>query len=201
MTALEWKAKRMKAIAFNGSPRKGGNTELLLKAVLAPIAQAGIETELIQIGGQPIRGCLACYQCRKKQDSRCSNDQDPVNEWIAKMIGADAIIMGSPTYFAGMTPEMKALSDRAGFVARVNGFLFARKVGAAVVAQRRGGAVSVLDSIHHMFLISKMIIPGSTYWNFGVGLDPGEVQKDTEAIENMRDLGTTIAWLVSHLRS
>jgi multimeric flavodoxin WrbA len=190
----------MKAVAFNGSPRQGGNTGLLLRAVLKPIAQAGIETELIHIGGQPIRGCLACYQCLKKKDSRCSNNQDPVNQWIAKMLTADAIILGSPTYFAGMTPEMKALCDRAGFVARVNGFLFARKVGAAVVAQRRGGAVNVLDSIHHMFLISKMIIPGSTYWNFGVGLDPGEVQNDTEANENMHDLGTTIAWLVTQMQ-
>jgi multimeric flavodoxin WrbA len=189
----------MKAIAFNGSPRKGGNTEILLRAVLAPIAHAGFSTDLIQVGGQVVRGCLACYQCREKQNLRCSNNQDPVNFWIEQMLGADAIILGSPTYFSGMTPELKALLDRAGFVARVNGFAFAKKIGAAVVAQRRGGAVNVMDSINHAFLISKMIVPGSTYWNFGVGLNPGDVQQDEEALQNMRDLGETIAWLMQKL--
>lgn len=190
----------MKAIAFNGSPRKGGNTEILLKAVLEPIARAGINTELVHVGGQLIRGCMACYQCREKKNLRCSNNQDPVNGWIQKMLDADAIILGSPTYFSSVTPELKALIDRAGFVARSNGAAFARKIGAAVAAQRRGGAVNAVDTINHMFLISKMIIPGSTYWNFGVGLMPGEVQQDEEAIENMRDLGETIAWLIQKLR-
>jgi multimeric flavodoxin WrbA len=189
----------MKAIAFNGSPRQGGNTEFLLKAVLDPIALAGIDTELVQVGGQLVRGCLACYQCRENKNYRCSNNQDSVNGWIEKMLEANAIILGSPTYFSCMTPELKALIDRAGFVARANGFAFARKIGVAVVAQRRGGAVNVMDSINHMFLISKMIVPGSIYWNFGVGLTPGEVQQDQEALQNMRDLGETIAWLLQKL--
>ena len=191
----------MKVIAINGSPRKGGNTEYLLKKVLEPIADAGIETELVQIGGQQVRGCMACYQCLKNKDSRCANDTDIVNEFIGKMIEADAIILGSPTYFADMTSEMKALIDRAGFVARANDNLFSRKIGAAVVVNRRGGAISVMDSINHMFLMSRMIVPGSTYWNFGVGLQPGDVEKDTEALENMKDLGGTIAWLIKSLRN
>jgi len=190
----------MKAIAFNGSPRQGGNTEILLKRVLEPIREAGIETELIQIGGRPVRGCMACFKCRENKDSRCINKTDMVNECIGKMIEADAIILGSPTYFADMTSEMKALIDRAGMVAGVNGRLFSRKIGAAVVANRRGGATHVLDSINHMFLISKMIVPGSTYWNFGIGLQKGDVEKDTEALENMKDLGQTIAWLIKSLR-
>jgi multimeric flavodoxin WrbA len=190
---------KMKAVAFNGSPRKGGNTELLLKKVLEPISKAGIETELIQIGGKQIRGCIACYKCRENKDSKCSITTDMVNECIAKMIEADAIILGSPTYFAGMTSDMKALIDRAGFVAGSNGRLFSRKIGAAVVVNRRGGATNVLDSINHMFLISRMIVPGSTYWNFGVGREKGEVEKDTEGLENMKDLGETIAWLVKSL--
>ena len=193
-------ATPMKVVAINGSPRKGGNTEFLLRKALEPIAAAGIETELIQIGGQLVRGCHACYQCKKNQNSRCAIDTDVVNEFIGKMIAADGIILGSPTYFADVTSELKALIDRAGFVARSNGNLFSRKVGAAVVANRRGGASSVQDSIHHMFLISRMIIPGSTYWNFGIGLNKGEVENDTEALENMRDLGETIAWLVKTLR-
>jgi len=190
----------MKAIAINGSPRKGGNTEYLLRKVLEPISKAGIKTELIQIGGKPVRGYLACYKCRQRKDSRCANKTDLVNKCIDKMIEADAIILGSPTYFACMTAEMKALIDRAGMVARVNDFLFARKIGCAVVANRRAGATNVMDSINHMFLMSKMIVPGSTYWNFGVGLDKGDVKNDTEALENMKDLGTTIAWLLKSLK-
>jgi multimeric flavodoxin WrbA len=190
----------MKAIAFNGSPRKGGNTEFLLRKVLEPISEAGIETELVQIGDKPVRGCIACYKCRENKNSRCAIDTDMINECIGKMIQADAIILGSPTYFAGMTSEMKALIDRAGFVAGSNGRLFARKIGAGVVVHRRGGATSVLDSINHMFLISRMIVPGSTYWNFGVGREKGEVENDAEALTNMKDLGETIAWLVKRLR-
>jgi multimeric flavodoxin WrbA len=190
----------MKAIAFNGSPRRGGNTEFLLRKVLEPISEAGIETELVQIGDKPVRGCIACYKCRENKNSRCAIDTDMINECIGKMIQADAIILGSPTYFAGMTSEMKALIDRAGFVAGSNGRLFARKIGAGVVVHRRGGATSVLDSINHMFLISRMIVPGSTYWNFGVGREKGEVENDAEALANMKDLGETIAWLVKRLR-
>lgn len=191
----------MKVIAFNGSPRKGGNTEYLLKKVLEPIDQAGIATELIQIGGKPVRGCLACNKCMVNKDSRCANKSDIVNECIGKMIEADAIILGSPTYFADMTSEMKALIDRSGFVAFANGHLFSRKIGAAVVVNRRGGATNVMDSINHMFLMSKMIVPGSTYWNFGIGLDKGDVEKDAEALANMKDLGETIAWLIKSLKT
>ena len=191
----------MKVIAINGSPRKGGNTEFLLKKVLEPIAEAGIETELIQIGGKQVHGCMACYKCMENRDSRCVNKTDIVNECIDKMIEADAIILGSPTYFAGMTSEMKALIDRAGLVAVANGRIFSRKIGAAVVVNRRGGATNVMDSINHMFLMSRMIVPGSTYWNFGIGREKGDVEKDAEALENMKDLGETIAWLVRSLKT
>lgn len=189
----------MKAVAFNGSPRSGGNTELLLNRVLEPIQDAGIETELIQIGGRPIRGCTACRKCFENQDNRCIIDNDLVNGYIAKMIEADAIILGSPTYFAGVSPEIKALIDRAGYVAFANGRLFSRKVGAGVVAVRRGGGVPVLDCMNHLFLMSRMIVPGSTYWNLGFGLDKGEVEQDSEGLANMKDLGEQIAWLLKKI--
>ena len=192
--------KPMKAIAFNGSPRTGGNTEFLLRKVLEPISEAGIGTELVQIGGKIIRGCLGCYKCRENKNSKCVIDTDMVNECIGKMIDADAIILGSPTYFAAMTSEMKALIDRAGFVAGGNGRLFRRKIGAAVAVHRRGGATGVTDSMNHLFLISGMIVPGSTYWNFGVGREKGEVGNDAEALANMKDLGETIAWLLKSLQ-
>jgi multimeric flavodoxin WrbA len=191
----------MKAIAFNGSPRKGGNTEYLLKKVLEPIAEAGIETELVQIGGLQLRGCIGCYKCRENKNKKCAVTDDRMNEFIAKMIEADAIILGSPTYFAGMTSDMKALIDRSGFVAGGNGRMFSRKIGAAVAVHRRGGAINVQDGINHMFLINRMIIPGSTYWNFGVGLKKGDVSEDEEALVNMKDLGETIAWLVKTLNT
>lgn len=186
----------MKVVAFNGSPRQGGNTEYLLHKVLEPIAAAGIETEIVQVGGRPIHGCTACGLCMKKLDKRCSIQNDIFNACFEKMLAADAILLGSPTYFAGMTAEMKALIDRAGFVAFANGGLLARKIGAAVVAVRRGGAGGVQDGINHMFLMSRMIVPGSTYWNFGFGLERGDAANDTEGLANMEDLGTTIAWLV-----
>lgn len=191
----------MKAVAFNGSPRKGGNTEFLLNKVLEPIREAGIETELVQVGGQALHGCMACYKCKENQDARCVIKTDIINDCIAKMIEADAIILGSPTYFADMTTEMKALIDRAGMVGIQNGRLYTRKIGAAVVVNRRGGAGNVQDSINHMFLISKMIVPGSTYWNFGIGRDKGEVISDAEGLANMQDLGETIAWLIKNLKN
>lgn len=189
----------MKVVAFNGSPRREGNTAMLLRKVLSPIARSGIDTELVQVGGAAIHGCLACYHCMEAKDRQCVIKGDIVNECIGKMLEADAIIMGSPSYFSGMTSELKALVDRAGLVAVANGRMFARKIGAAVAVHRRGGAVNVVDAINHMFLMSRMIVPGSTYWNFGVGLQPGDVANDDEATQNMHDLGETIAWLLKSL--
>lgn len=185
----------MKAIAINGSPRAGGNTELMLKKVLEPLEAAGWDTEYRRIGGKPLRGCLACMKCVEMRNGRCIIEDDDLNDHLERMYAADAIILGSPTYFADVTAELKALIDRAGFVALANGGAFSGKIGAAVVAVRRGGGTHVFDSINHMFLISSMIVPGSLYWNLGVGLHKGEVLGDEEALRNMNHLGQTIAWL------
>jgi len=185
----------MKVLAINGSPRAGGNTEILLKLVLEPLEASGWETDYVRIGGKPVRGCTACMKCLEKQNGRCIIEGDFVNECLEKMFEADAIILGSPTYFADVTAEMKALIDRAGFVALANGGAFSGKIGAAVVAVRRGGATNVFDTINHMFLTSSMIVPGSLYWNLGQGTDKGEVNGDEEAARNLNHLGQTIAWL------
>ena len=185
----------MKAVGINGSPRKGGNTEILLKKALTPLAAAGWETELIQLGGVPIRGCRACYHCFDAKDSRCGQNDEFFNRCFEKMVAADAILLGSPTYFTDVSAEMKALLDRAGLVALANGGLFRGKIGAAVVAVRRGGGTHAFDTMNHMFLMSGAIVPGSTYWNLGFGLEKGEADKDDEAARNMADLGQTIAWL------
>jgi len=167
----------------------------MLKKALAPLEAADWSTEYLQIGGKPVRGCLACMKCVEKRNGRCIIEGDVVNEYLEKMYAADAIILGSPTYFADVTAELKALIDRTGFVALANGGAFSGKIGAAVVAVRRGGATHVFDTINHLFLISSMIVPGSLYWNLGMGLDKGEVLDDDEAMKNMKHLGETIAWL------
>ncbi len=186
----------MKVVAFNGSARKDGNTAILVKAALAELESAGIETELIQLAGQRIRGCTACYGCVKNKDRRCVVTDDRVNEYIEKMIEADGIILASPTYFADLTAELKALIDRAGLVVRVNGDLLQRKIGAAVVAVRRAGSIHVFDSINHFFLISQMVIPGSSYWNVGIGRQIGDVESDGEGLDTMKTLGRNMAWLL-----
>ena len=186
----------MKVIAFNGSPRPDGNTGILLRHVLEPLKAKGIQTEIYQLGGTNIHGCRSCYGCMQKKNARCNYSDDSANECIAKMIEADGIILGSPTYFADITPETKALIDRAGFVTRANGDLLKRKVGAAVIAVRRAGELHAFDSINHFFLISQMIVPGSCYWNVGIGRDKGDVEKDEEGIRTMRVLGENMAWLL-----
>jgi len=191
----------MKVVAFNGSARKDGNTAILIRRVFAELEAEGIETELVQLAGQPIRGCTACGQCYKNKNQRCVIENDIVNDCIEKMRAADGIILGSPTYFADLTPEMKALIDRAGFVARANDDMFKRKVGAAVVAVRRAGSVHTFDSINHFFLIGQMIIPGSIYWNMGIGRAKGEVEQDEEGLQTMKTLGQNIAWLLKKINA
>jgi multimeric flavodoxin WrbA len=189
----------MKVVAFNGSARKDGNTAILINYVLSELRNEGIETELVQLAGKKIHGCIACYKCVENKDKQCAVKDDIANECIKKMIEADGIILGSPTYFTDVTPEMKALIDRAGFVSRWNDFLFKRKLGAAIVAVRRAGATHVFDTINHLFLYSQMIVPGSIYWNIGVGRDKGDVEKDEEGIQTMKVLGQNMAWLLKNL--
>ena len=191
----------MRVIAFNGSARKDGNTALLIRRVFSALEEEGIETELIQLAGEPIHGCNACRTCFETKNERCVIQDDKVNAYVQKMKKADGIILGSPTYFSMMTPEMKALIDRAGYVARANGDMFQRKAGAAVVAVRRAGGIPTFDAINHFFLISQMIIPGSSYWNVGVGGAKGEVEKDEEGIKTMDDLGKNMAWLLKKLKT
>ena len=131
----------MKVVAFNGSVRNDSNTAMLIQSVFAELNTEGIETELIQFGPNPPHGCVACYKCFDNKDNRCATTKDALNDYVAKMIEADGVILGSPTYFADVTAGMKAFIERAGMVARANPGLFCRKVGAGVVSVRRGGAV------------------------------------------------------------
>jgi multimeric flavodoxin WrbA len=190
----------MNVIAICCSPRKNGNTARMLRTALAEIAQEGIATELVELAGQTLRGCRACGVCKERKDQRCSMKDDGLNDLLARMIAADGILIGSPTYFADVTAETKALIDRVGYVSRANGDLLKRKVGAAVVAARRAGAIHAFDTINHLFTIGQMIIVGSSYWNVGIGRDVGDVEQDAEGLETMRTLGTNMAWILRKLQ-
>jgi multimeric flavodoxin WrbA len=191
----------MKVIAINGSPRKEGNTAALLNKLTSKLEAEGIETEIINIGGKKVRGCTACMKCFENKNSQCVFDDDIINECIMKMKEADGIVIGSPTYFADVNTETKALIDRAGFVSLANDSFFSRKVGAAVVAVRRAGAVHAYDSINHLFGITNMFTVGSTYWNIGVGLNPGDVNDDAEGMQTMDNLASNMAWLLQKIHS
>ena len=191
----------MKVVAFNGSARKEGNTAILLNLVLDELKAEGIETELYSLAGKPIQGCIACFKCFENKDRRCAVTKDIVNECIQKMIEADGILLGSPTYFADVSAGMKALIERSGMVARANVDLYKRKVGAAVVAVRRAGGIHVFNSLNFFFTINQMIIPGSSYWNIAIGRQPGEVNNDAEGVQTMKTLGMNMAWLLKKIHS
>jgi multimeric flavodoxin WrbA len=193
------KEKIMKVIAFNGSGRKNGNTALLLNTVLDELSRKGIETELVQLAGKAPQGCIACYKCFENKDRKCAVTTDKLNEYLAKMIKADGILLGSPVYFADATANIKALIERCGMVAFANGGLFIRKVGASVVAVRRAGAIHAFDTLNHLFLHGQMIIVGSSYWNVGIGRNPGQVKEDEEGIQTMQTLGKNMAWLLEKI--
>jgi multimeric flavodoxin WrbA len=191
----------MKVLGINCSPRKGGNTELLINEVFKAIEKEGIRTEFFQLGGKKVNGCIACMKCQKAKDGRCHQKNEILNECLKKMVKADAIIIGTPTYFSDLSTEAKALIDVAGYALRSAGNPLKRKPGAAVVAVRRAGAIHAFDSVNHFFLINEMIIPGSSYWNIGVGRLKGEVLTDEEGMLTMKVLGQNMAWLLKRLKS
>jgi multimeric flavodoxin WrbA len=189
----------MRVVAFNGSPRKKGNTYLLIQRVFEELKKEGIKTEYIHFGGKPLRGCTACLKCVENKDKKCVLPDDGLNGYVAKMEQAEGIILASPVYFSNVTAEMKALIDRVGYVSKANGTLLRRKVGAGVVAVRRAGATIVYSDLNFFFGIQEMIIPGSSYWNLGIGCLPGEVLKDEEGLKTMENLGKNMAWLLKKL--
>jgi multimeric flavodoxin WrbA len=193
-------ASDIKVVAFNGSARANGNTSRLIDIVFKELEREGIATKKIHIGGKPLQGCVACYGCFKNLDKHCVLKNDPLNEYIDEMLSADAIILGSPTYCADMSANMKALVERAALVAKANQEMLKYKVGASVVAVRRGGATSVFSALNYFFLIGQMIVPGSSYWNFGVGLQPGDVESDAEGVQTMINLGKNMAWLLKRTK-
>lgn len=188
----------MKVLAVNGSARKDGNTAILIKTAFKEVEAEGIETEMVQLAGRKVHGCIACYKCFENKDRQCAV-KDDLNPVIDKMVEADGIILASPTYFSDVTSEMKALIDRAGFVGKANSNMYRRKVGAAIVAVRRAGAIHTFDTLNHFFFIQEMIVPGSSYWNIGIGREAGAVESDEEGLRTMATLGQNMAWVLKAL--
>lgn len=191
----------MKVIGINGSARKDGNTAIAIKRVFSVLEKSNIDTELIQLAGKQISGCNACYACFKNKDKKCINDNDIINECVEKMCLADGIILGSPVYFSDITAGMKALIERAGFVSKANDHLFKHKVGVAVTAVRRGGAIHAFDTLNHFFQLNQMFLVGSIYWNMVYGREIGEVENDTEGMDNMENIGDNMLALLKKLQS
>ncbi len=186
----------MKVVAFNGSPKKAGNTYNAIRTVAAELEKEGIEVEIVHVGNKVIRGCIACGGCSRNQNERCVIDKDEVNEWIQKMKEADGIILGSPVYYSAIAGTMKSFLDRAFYVASVNGGMFRHKIGASVVAVRRSGGIPVFDQLNNFINYSEMIMPTSNYWNVAYGAAPGEVTQDEEGMQIMRVLGKNMSWLM-----
>lgn len=189
---------KMKVLGINGSSRRNGNTAIIMKIVFAELEQNGIETELIQLGSDVVSPCRGCFSCTGK--GQCVFQKDLFCDYFGKMIQADGILLGSPVYSADVSANMKAFLERAGVVVATNPGLLKHKVGAAVSAVRRGGGLTAVDTMNHFLLNKEVILVGSTYWNMVYGKDVGDVQADTEGIENMKNLGQNMAWLLKRLR-
>lgn len=189
----------MKVVAFNGSPRGEGNTFHLIQRVFDELHKVKIQTECVHIGSKPLQGCTACVKCKDNRDKKCVLPDDGINGFIEKMEKADGILLGSPVYFSNVTAQMKAFIDRVGYVSRANDGLFRRKVGAAVVAVRRAGAMLAFSELNLFYLIQEMIVPGSSYWNIAIGRAPGDVLRDEEGMKTMEVLGQNMAWLLKKL--
>jgi multimeric flavodoxin WrbA len=188
------------AIAISGSPRRGGNTEILLQRCLDRLAGSGIQGKLISLAGLNLRGCTACGACAESRDATCpgitGDDFEPIFE---AMLRADILIVGSPVHFGSATPELMALLDRAGYVSRANGNLFSRKIGGPIAVARRAGHNFTFAQLLFWYMINDMVVPGSSYWNVALAREPGAVNADTEALATIDRFAENLAWLATKL--
>jgi multimeric flavodoxin WrbA len=186
----------MKVLGISGSPRRNGNTDILIQAALKVLEEEGLETEFLSLADRPVKPCVACGGCFSADEMRCVQHDPAFEGMVEKFAAADGILVGSPVYFGSATPQTMALLDRVGYVARRHPELLRRKVGAAIVVARRAGQNFTFAQLNYFFLISEMIVPGSTYWNIAFGREKGEVQNDAEGISTVRNLAKNMAWLM-----
>jgi multimeric flavodoxin WrbA len=186
----------MKVLGISGSPRRKGNTAILIQTALDILAEEGLETEFLSVADHPVKPCTACRGCFALDEPRCIQKDPAFDGIIEKFAAADGILIGSPVYFGSATPQIMALLDRVGYVARRHPKLLRRKAGAAIVVARRAGQNFTFAQLNYFFLISEMIVPGSTYWNVAFGKEVGEVEGDTEGMDTIKTLARNMAWLI-----
>jgi multimeric flavodoxin WrbA len=189
----------VKVLGISGSPRLGGNTEILVKLGLEVLAEQGIEGEYLSLSDRPIKPCMACRGCAVSDTIRCVQEDPAFEGMVERFMAADGYLIGSPVYFGSATPQIMALLDRIGYVARMKENFLRRKVGAAIVVARRAGQNFTFAQLNYFFLINEMIVPGSTYWNVAFGREKGEVVGDAEGMATVRNLASNMAWLMKQL--
>jgi len=187
----------MKMLGIVGSPRKGGNTEILVSEALRVLQEEGLETEMIRLADYRVEPCDGCLACRSLGECTQDDDFAPLFD---KMVASDGFIVGSPVYFSGPTPQVLALLHRAGYLANAVGRPFERKVGGPMVVARRAGQNFALAQLLFFFLYHGMIVPGSTYWNMAFGREPGEVANDGEGLRTVRNFASNVAWVLRKTR-
>ena len=183
----------MKVLLINGSPNANGNTAMALREMEKVFSEQGIETEWIHVGNMAIRGCLACQTCYK--NDKCAID-DIVNEVAKEFEACDGMVVGSPVYYAGANGTLTAFLDRLFYSTRFDKRM---KVGAAVVAARRGGLSSTFDQLNKYFTISGMPVASGQYWNSIHGAKPGQAAEDAEGLQSMRTLANNMSFLIKSI--
>jgi multimeric flavodoxin WrbA len=186
----------MKALLINGSPRRQGNTFIALSEVASALETGGVETKIIGIGAKPVQGCTACNKCGEL--GRCVFKDELYNTVRDELKDANALVIGSPVYYAGANGSLCALLDRIFYSCPE---LLQYKPAASIAVCRRGGASATLDRLNKYFTISNMPVVPSQYWNIAYGLLPGEVRQDAEGLQTMRTLGRNMAWLLKSIEA
>lgn len=188
----------MKVLLINGSPRKQGNTFLALSEVAKTLEEQGIEAEIVHIGVKAVRSCIACGQCKTKQLGRCVFDDDVCNRVVEKLDTADALVVGSPTYYGQPNGGVLSLVQRMFFSA---GSKVQDKPAAAVCVCRRGGSTAAFQTMNMAFEMMNMPVVTSQYWNIVYGREEGEAALDVEGMQTMRTLGRNMAWLLKKIHA
>jgi multimeric flavodoxin WrbA len=186
-----------KVIAFIGSPRKGGNSELLTNELLRAAEQEGVETEVVRLAEYDLKPCDACLSCRKTKKCKINDDGEKL---FSKMMEADAVVLATPVYFGSCSPQTKIFIDRMGYVAKAQGLPLNNKVGSPLVVARRAGANFAYAQLLFFFLISGMIVPGVSYWTVAYGREKGEVLNDKEGVDTAREMGKKLTWLAKLIK-
>lgn len=188
----------MKVLLVNGSPRPDGNTFVALREVASTLKSAGVESEIFQLGTRPVRGCIACYQCVKRQTGKCVFDDDVCNAIIARLSESDAIIIGAPTYYGQPSGALLAVMQRVFYAGRRHA---EGKPAAAVAVCRRGGATAAFQTMNMPFMMLNMPVVTSQYWNIVYGREKGEAALDAEGMQTMRTLARNMAFVLKQLAS